>query len=119
MTTVLVADDDADFRELVRIVLESLGSDVLEAADFSQAVDVARAAEVPIALVLLDYFMPGDRETAVEELRKLVGERRLILATACDDPKRLAGTLKIRRTLPKPVDLAALEAAVRSLNGVH
>jgi signal transduction histidine kinase/DNA-binding response OmpR family regulator len=53
---VLVVDDEADARALVRDILRSAGYRVVEAADGRQALD-AIAAERP-ALVVLDLMMP-------------------------------------------------------------
>lgn len=56
MATVLVADDDANTRLLVRAVLEYAGHTVVEAADGSAA--LASAALHQPDLILLDLSMP-------------------------------------------------------------
>ncbi|GAA1783788.1 hypothetical protein GCM10009682_02410 [Luedemannella flava] len=57
MTTVLVADDDADIRDLVVFKLEQLGLDVIAAPDGQVALDEVRARRPE--LVVLDIAMPG------------------------------------------------------------
>jgi DNA-binding response OmpR family regulator len=57
MTRVLVADDDADIRELVLFKLESAGFEVAAVADGQTALDTALAD--PPDLVVLDLMMPG------------------------------------------------------------
>ena len=57
MTTVLVADDDADIRELVAFKLEQAGLEVITAADGQQAVEQARAHRPTLAV--LDVSMPA------------------------------------------------------------
>jgi two-component system phosphate regulon response regulator PhoB len=57
MARVLVVDDEADIREVVRLNLELDGHDVLEAAGGSQALEMARQ-ELP-DLIVLDVMMPG------------------------------------------------------------
>jgi DNA-binding response OmpR family regulator len=57
VTTVLVADDDADIRDLVAFKLEQAGLDVLAVGDGQAAVDTARA-RLP-TLAVLDVSMPG------------------------------------------------------------
>jgi DNA-binding response OmpR family regulator len=57
VTTVLVADDDADIRDLVVFKLEQAGLDVLAVGDGQAAVEAARS-RVP-ALAVLDVSMPG------------------------------------------------------------
>ena len=56
-STVLVADDDPDLRDILRSVLEGAGFTVLEAADGEQALRAVRAH--PPQLVILDYMMPA------------------------------------------------------------
>ncbi|MGQ7294810.1 response regulator [Quadrisphaera sp. KR29] len=57
MTTVLVADDDLDIRELVAFKLAQAGYDVRSAPDGAAALEAARAGGVDI--VVLDLMMPG------------------------------------------------------------
>ncbi len=57
MTTVLVADDDADIRDLVTFKLEQAGLRVVAVADGVQALDAVRA-DLP-DLAVLDLMMPG------------------------------------------------------------
>jgi DNA-binding response OmpR family regulator len=57
MTTILVADDDADIRDLVAFKLEQAGYRVVAVADGVQALDAVRA-ELP-DLAVLDLMMPG------------------------------------------------------------
>ncbi|MBF5080400.1 response regulator transcription factor [Quadrisphaera sp. INWT6] len=57
MTTVLVADDDLDIRELVAFKLAQAGYEVRSAPDGVAALDAARAGGVD--LVVLDLMMPG------------------------------------------------------------
>jgi DNA-binding response OmpR family regulator len=57
VTRVLVADDDADIRELVLFKLEASGFEVTAVADGQTALDAALAD--PPDLVVLDLMMPG------------------------------------------------------------
>jgi DNA-binding response OmpR family regulator len=57
VTTVLVADDDADIRDLVAFKLEQAGLEVLAVGDGQAAVEAARS-RLP-ALAVLDVSMPG------------------------------------------------------------
>lgn len=53
---ILIADDQAHSRELLRIVLQSEGYDVVEASDGAEA--VIKARQQPPDLILLDLQMP-------------------------------------------------------------
>ncbi|HVY91676.1 MAG TPA: response regulator [Bryobacteraceae bacterium] len=69
MKKVLVADDKAPNRELIRTVLEQAGYFVLEAADGEEALNHARE-HVP-DLIVLDLHMPRlDGFGALAELRR-------------------------------------------------
>lgn len=55
---ILVVDDDAQVRAMIRGALSELGYEVGEAADGEAALAALRSAERP-QLVILDYIMPG------------------------------------------------------------
>jgi CheY-like chemotaxis protein len=57
MKRILIADDKATGRELVRTILETDGYEVYEAADGLQAVEQARTIQPD--LIILDLHMPG------------------------------------------------------------
>jgi PAS domain S-box-containing protein len=55
---VLIVEDEAPLRQMVRMILERYGYAVLEAASGVQALDVWREHQGEIALVLTDMVMP-------------------------------------------------------------
>jgi len=57
VTTVLIADDDADHRELITLALARLGHDVVQATDAESAQRAVDAGGIDA--VLLDVRMPG------------------------------------------------------------
>ena len=57
MTVVLVADDDADIRDLVVFKLEQAGLEVIAVEDGETALEEARARQPELAV--LDISMPG------------------------------------------------------------
>lgn len=54
---ILIAEDDADIRSLLRLYLEGEGFRVAEAADGAAALDLARTE--PPDMAILDVMMPG------------------------------------------------------------
>ena len=66
----LIADDEASIRGLVRVTLEGEGFDIFEAADGEAAMEIART-EHP-KLILLDVMMP--RLDGLEVCRRLKGD---------------------------------------------
>jgi CheY-like chemotaxis protein len=57
MSKVLIADDSAIIRRVLRAQLESLSADILEAVDGRAALELARAEQPSVAV--LDLNMPG------------------------------------------------------------
>src|SRR5258708_14969439 len=54
---VLVAEDDEEIRQTLRLIVEDGGYEVLEARDGIAALEVLRASQAPL-VVLLDLMMP-------------------------------------------------------------
>ena len=57
--TVLVVDDERSIRQLVGNVLRQHDFNVLEAADGSRAIEIARKHPSEITLLLTDLVLPG------------------------------------------------------------
>ena len=111
---ILIIDDDADLRDLVRLVLERMDVDVVEAGTCVEGIAALRANRDRIRLVLLDYFMPGMTPTCCAgELCKLAASTMIVLCTAAADPAGRAAEVGLSRWLAKPFALAALENLVR------
>ena len=58
--TILLVDDEASFRELIRPVLEHAGYRVREAPGFEEAVEISRRRGTRIDLLLTDVSLPGN-----------------------------------------------------------
>ena len=114
--TVLLAEDDAQVREIVAAVLRRCGYQVLTAQNGAAALDLARAHRGPLDLVLTDIVMPqmGGREF-VERLRaERAGFEVLYMSGHTDDEIVRRGiATDALHFLHKPVVPAALARAVR------
>ena len=111
---ILIIDDDADLRELVRLVAEAIDIDVVEAATGVEGIAALRANRDRIRLVLLDYFMPGiDPTSCARELCRLVDSTMIVLCTAAADPSARAAEVGLSRCLAKPFAVETLESLVR------
>lgn len=115
---ILLVDDDTALRGAVKDFLESRHHRVLEANDGAQA--FAMAEEHHPHLIIMDIVMPGVYgSTATKRLRDYwrTSDIPIILMSGSIDQAVLGDILtrpKIRY-LKKPVDLSALEAAIREL----
>ena len=88
--TILVADDEKEIRELLRLYLENAGYKVLEAEDGQQALDLLRSTDVD--LCLLDIMMPKkDGYHVLQELRKESNVPVMILSAKDADSEKILG----------------------------
>jgi signal transduction histidine kinase/ActR/RegA family two-component response regulator len=111
---VLVADDNPDTADMMRVMLGIKGHEVRTAADGLQAVAVAEAFDPDIAF--LDIGMPRlDGYEAARRIRELLGPRiRLVALTGWgqDDDKRRSQAAGFDHHLTKPPDPEMLERLI-------
>ena len=113
---ILVVDDDADIREVLRIQLENKGYSVWEAVNGNDA--VAAVSENPdIDLIILDIMMPGlSGIDACPQIRKITSAPVLFLtAKSKESDKTAAYENGGDDYLVKPFSQAELLMKVRSL----
>lgn len=118
VTRILVADDKASSRELVRTVLEHCGYQVIEASNGAEAVEIARASEPQ--LILLDLLMPAlDGFGVVQKLRS---DHRFALtpivaltASAMHGDREKALAAGFSGYITKPIRLTSLREEVERL----
>ena len=117
-TTVLLTEDDATVRKLVRAILENLGYKVLEAENGQQALDVSLAYTNPIHLLITDVVMPrmGGIEL-IDHLSTTRKDTKIILMSGYTGDSRVQDCISsTRRTfLAKPFTPAALTSLVRDV----
>ena len=109
---VLVVDDSADIRDLLRLMLEMRGCCVVEATNGLEAVELA--AEVRPKLVLMDLSMPVlDGYEATRRIRaqpQLQDMLVIAVSAFCDAPnQRKAFEAGCAECVCKPVDFALLD----------
>ena len=90
--TILIADDESQIREILRIYFEKEGFKVIEAADGAEAIVQAQAGKPDI--LILDIMMPVlDGLEVCKQVRK-ISDMPIIMLTAKDeDDDRILGTL--------------------------
>ena len=115
--TILLADDDAQMRRLVKSVLERDGFRVLEAADGLDALDIV--SQHHLDLVILDQDMPRLTGLGVlEELRAQFGTAGtpiIMLTARTDDTESQAFELGAQDYLTKPFQPRSLLARVKAV----
>lgn len=109
---ILVADDEANIRELCRLYLEQEGYTVAEAADGVEALSLARALRP--ALLILDLNMP--QKGGLEVTRELAAEAFpiIILTARGDEVDKILGLeLGAEDYVTKPFSPRELVARVK------
>lgn len=122
---ILLAEDDADMRQLIRRALRTERCEVLEASDGIQLVRLLLTrvlardpARTPVDLIISDVRMPGANGLdVIAALRHQDASTPVILITAFGDPEthREAYELGAVMVLNKPFELDDLRVIVRSL----
>ena len=88
--TILVADDEKEIRELLRLYLENSRYKVIEAADGQQALEILKKEKID--LCLLDIMMPKvDGYRVLQELRKESNIPVMILSAKDADSEKILG----------------------------
>lgn len=118
MKRILIADDKASSRELLRTVLEKSGYAISEAADGGEAIEKVRAEKPD--LILLDLQMPI--RSGYEVLSVLRQDRDLaslpiiaLTASAMQGDREKALASGFTAYLTKPVTLSQLRDEVQRL----
>ena len=118
---ILVVDDEARMRKLVKDFLTNKGFAVIEAGDGEEAVDVF-FAQKDIALVLLDVMMPKmERWEVLRTIRKYSQVPVIMLTARSEERDELQGfSLGVDEYISKPFSpkilVARVEAILRRTN---
>jgi CheY-like chemotaxis protein len=114
---VLVIDDNAAIRELLRFILEEEGYVVIEAADGTEG--LRRYQAEPTDLVITDLKMPGmDGLELLQALQRVVPIPTLMAISG--DPAALTQAMRLTpHTFAKPLLLEQVLAVVRNLDLRH
>jgi CheY-like chemotaxis protein len=118
MKKILIVDDKATSRELLRTVLEKQGYTIIEASNGQEALEKTRS-EAP-DLILLDLQMPlRNGYEVLAELRKDPAYAKLpiiaLTASAMQGDREKALAAGFTGYLAKPVTLADLRTEVQQL----
>ena len=113
--TVLVVDDDAEVRELLRLALAADGYAVEGVPNGREALHYLRS-HAETCMILLDAVLPvmdGAQFRRAQLVDRSLAWIPVILMSAAVDAQRLARELGARHLLPKPLDLDELRRTLR------
>ncbi|XKO56794.1 response regulator transcription factor [Lysinibacillus fusiformis] len=116
MTKLLMVDDDAHIRELVRVFLQNEGLEVIEATDGVDA--LSKLASEKVDMVIMDIMMPKmDGWALCEEIRSYHPDLPILMLTANGETaQKVKGfNLGTDDYLVKPFEPAELIVRVKSI----
>ena len=120
--TILFVDDDEEIITVGRKILASLGYTVLVASGGQAAVDLFIDQQDRIALVILDYVMPGMGGREVfEALKQIQPEVKVLLSSGYSSTDQVAALIEkgCRGFIQKPYDTVKMSRTIRTiLDGV-
>ncbi|MHB8588792.1 MAG: response regulator [Candidatus Dormibacteraceae bacterium] len=118
MSTILVVDDDADARFMLRLILEPAGHEVVEAAD-GEAALVFISPESPPDVITTDLAMPNlNGERLIERLRSEPRTASIPIVVVSADPDAawaLQASGLVEGVVIKPFDPSVLAACILSV----
>ena len=116
--TILVVDDEAVVRQIVKVALERAGHKVIVAESGESGIDIFRNAHGRVGLILLDWKMPGmDGTQALDELRKIAPNVKVIISSGLsqtDTEYHFRGT-PVAGFLQKPYRMSELTTLVSAI----
>ncbi|MEK6743452.1 MAG: PAS domain S-box protein [Nitrospirota bacterium] len=116
--TILIAEDEASLRDLMRIILESFGYTVLVAEDGEEVVRMFLEHRDRVLLVILDLIMPKKSgKAAANEIQKIQpGVRTLFMSGYSEDMIKKQGAIEEGLVfIQKPISPKMLLTKVREL----
>lgn len=114
MNNIIIADDNEEIREVVRVLLESEGYNVIEAVDGEDAVN---KVDSNIDLIILDIMMPikSGFRACVEIREKTSAPILLLTAKTHDSDKCMGFSSGCDDYLSKPFSYTELVSRVKAL----
>ena len=114
---ILVVDDEADVREVIKLQLEQRGLNVLEAVDGQNAIDILKSGSnmMNVGVILCDIRMPKvNGVECIQFIREQAPGIPIVVITGYPDTELASELLKkgVKDYLVKPVEKEKLLAVV-------
>ena len=122
-TTILIVDDEARMRKLIKDFLTKNDYKTIEAGDGEEAIDVFEENKNKISLILLDVMMPKlDGWSVLRKIRTESGVPVIMLTARGEEQDELFGfELGVDEYISKPFSpkilVARIEAILKRING--
>lgn len=103
---ILIVEDNADLRELLQEILQSVGYQVASASNGAEGLEVARAVHPD--LILLDYYMPvcnGEEFRALQKQDPVLANVPVVLLSGASETTH---RVDVDGFLKKPIEADAL-----------
>jgi CheY-like chemotaxis protein len=113
--TVLLVDDEEMIREAAAAALESIGLEILVAADGREALEIVRREGLKVDVVLMDLTMPHmDGREAFQAIRRICPHMPVILSSGYNEHESVQAFMGrgLAAFLQKPYTLRSLEQTV-------
>ena len=118
LNTALIVDDDSDIRSLLRLILETEGFAVLEAAHGEEALAIIPTS-IP-DVVVTDLKMPVLNGLAlIERLRSEPSTANIpiVVVSASIEARALESSTRVEAVIRKPFDATAFAECIRGVAG--
>jgi two-component system response regulator AtoC len=115
MKPILIAEDEPEVRNYLRLALTCRGYDVEFAQDGEEAVQYVRGGQNRFSLLLLDILMPQkDGLETLREVRSISPDLPVVMLSGASSPLNIVTAMKIgaKDFLPKPVSHEELYRAI-------
>ena len=114
---IMVVDDEADVRDVIKLQLEQKGLNVLEAVDGQNAIDILKSGDnmVNCGVILCDIRMPNvNGVECIQFIREQAPGIPIVVITGYPDTELASDLLKkgVKDYLVKPVEKEKLLAVV-------
>jgi CheY-like chemotaxis protein len=114
---IMVVDDEAEVRDIIKLQLEQNGLNVLEAVDGQNAIDILKSGDnmVNVGVILCDIRMPKvNGVECIQFLREQAPGIPIVVITGNPDPELATDLLEkgVKEYLVKPVEKEKLLAVV-------
>ncbi len=116
---ILIVDDDANIRAMIRECLDEPGNIIVEASSGEEAVAEVEAASAPFDVALLDMKMPGmGGLQALRQMKRLRPDQQVVMITAYGTVETAVEALKLGAVdyLRKPFTTKDLREIVKQVS---